>query len=120
MTVRAIRDDYTAVPKDLEANFHGNRLVYLGWDQHLMFCAPLAFPLPPQMPFRALRDELLPAGFGQHPEFARIDWERAEWLLDGAPFVPDLDASLDANGVGHKSVLRLRTPGLDGLQGSGS
>jgi phenol hydroxylase P4 protein len=120
MSVRAIRDDYRAVPRDLEANFHGNRLVFIGWDRHLMFCAPVAFPLSPQMSFRDLRDEVLPAAFGAHPDFARIDWERAEWLLDGVPFVPDLDGSLEDNGVGHKSVLRLGTPGLEGLQGSGS
>ncbi len=120
MAVKAIRDDYRFEAKDIEANFHGNRLVYVGWDHHLMFCAPVAFPLPADMPFGALLEDVLPGAFGMHPDFARIDWEQVQWKLDGEDFTPDLGASLEGNGLRHKSVIRMHTPGLNGIGGTGS
>ena len=72
------------------------------------------------MPFKALVGEVLPGAFSLHPDFAQIDWERVEWKLNNEPFTPDMEASLDANGVRHKSAIRMRTPGLEGIGGSGS
>lgn len=115
MPVNAINDNYHFEPKDAEKNFHGNRLVYIGWDHHLFFCAPVAFPLPPEMPFGAIVQEILPNAFGMHPDFAEIDWDAVIWRLDGEVFTPDMEASLDSQGVGHKSVIRMETPGLSGL-----
>jgi len=37
------------------------------------------------------------------------------WLRDGEPFTPDMERSLAENGVLHKSVVRLQTPGLNGI-----
>jgi phenol hydroxylase P4 protein len=107
-------------PRDHVDNFHGNRVVYLHWEQHLSFCAAMAFPLPPPMPFAALVGELLPQFYGMHPDFAKIDWAKATWTLDGKPFTPALDKSLEENGIGHKSLLRFQTPGLDGYQHTAS
>lgn len=115
--VAAVKPYQFAAPDRLE-NFHGNQLVYVGWDQHLMFCAPFCFPLPPAMPFGALVEQVLPGAFGYHPEFARIDWKQAQWLKGGKPFTPDFARSLADNGIGHKDALRLRTPGLTGLKDS--
>lgn len=120
MAVAAIVPDYTGERRDRVENFHGNIIVFVGWDHHLMFCAPVAFATPPDTPFATLTDELLAGAFGQHPEFGGIDWDSASWLLNGAPFSPQRDASLAAQGIDHKSVLRLQTPGLDGLGGSGT
>lgn len=106
--------------RDRLENFHGNQVVYLHWQKHLSFAAAMAFPLPPGMPFAALTGELIPKFYGMHPDFASIDWSRTEWLLDGKPFVPDPAKSLADNGVGHKSLIQFRTPGLDGFQGSAS
>lgn len=117
MTVAAI-GRYDFEPADTLDKFHGNQLVYIGWDQHLMFCAPLCLPLPPSMPFGAFVEQVLPGAFGYHPEFKRVDWARAEWLKSGQPFRPDWSRSLADNGIGHKDALRLRTPGLDGIGGS--
>ncbi|PWV59862.1 phenol hydroxylase subunit P4 [Plasticicumulans acidivorans] len=111
---------YRGEPKDTAEHFHGNHLLYLGWDRHLMFCAPVCVPLPPDTPFSVLTEQVLPAAYAQHPDFARIDWNRVEWLLDGQPFTPDPARTLAEQGIGHKSLLRLRTPGLDGLGGSAS
>ncbi len=40
--------------------------------------------------------------------------------MNGELFAPDKSASLDALGIKHKSVIRMHTPGLDGIGGSGS
>lgn len=110
---------YDFPAKDLRENFPAP-LLYIGWDDHLMFCAPFCLPLPPDMPFGALSTQVLPGVFGEHPDFARIDWDRVEWLRSGQPWKPDPAKSLAENGLGHKDVIRLRTPGLGGLGGSSS
>ncbi|HHN67207.1 MAG TPA: phenol hydroxylase [Thermopetrobacter sp.] len=118
MTVNSI-GEYPVLPRDVVDNFHGNIFVVLGWDKHMMISSPMAFPLPPDMPFGALVQEVMPAAFGPHPEWGEIDWATVEWTLDGEPFTPDMEKSLADNGIGHKSVIRLRTPGLDGIAGVG-
>lgn len=119
MAVAAFKE-YNIPPKDTQDKFHGNQLLFVGWEHHLMFCAPFAFPLPPDMPFQALIDGVFPGAFGQHPDFARIDWSKVEWLKSGKPWHPDTSKSLAENGLKHKDVIRFRTPGLDGVGGSGS
>jgi phenol hydroxylase P4 protein len=106
--------------RDRVEQFGGNLIVYLHWERHLMFCSAFAVPLPPQATFRTIVDEVIPALFGRHPDFARISWQDAAWTLDGNGMTPKRDASLVENGIGHKSVLRFRTPGLDGVAGSAS
>lgn len=117
MAVAAIKD-YVGESKDRLENFHGAQLLYIGWEDHLMFCAPFCFPLPPSMPFQAVIDQVLPSAFGYHPDFAQIDWSQAEWKKSGQPWQPDPARSLAENGLVHKDVIRMRTPGLSGIKGS--
>lgn len=109
---------YAFAPKDSVDKFPAP-LLYIGWDDHKMFCAPHCAPMAPTMTFGEFVHGALPGMYGAHPDFARIDWGRAEWLRDGQPFTPDMDKTLAENGLGHKSVVRFRTPGLTGLGGSG-
>ena len=120
MAVTALEPGYTGQNLDAVENFHGNQLVYLHWEQHLMFCAALAFPLPPEMPFAAITGELIPQFYGQHPDFASIDWSTVRWMLDGEDFEPQPDKAIGEQGIGHKSLLRFWTPGLTGLGESGA
>lgn len=119
MPVRATYD-YRGEPKDRVENFHGNQLVYIGWDKHLMFAAPVCLPLPPDMPFAALVKEVLPSIYSTHPDFERIDWAQVQWSVDRKPLQPDMSRGLTDQGIGHKSVIRFVTPGLDGLAGAAS
>lgn len=119
MPVHAITPDYHGDIKDARENYHGNIMVFLGWDHHLLFCASKAYPLPPEMTFRTLLDEVMPEAFGQHPEFDKIDWSSAQWLLDGEVFTPDPDRGLEEQGVSHKSLIRFATPELKGYAGVG-
>ena len=106
--------------RDALKNFHGNMLVYVHWEEHLSFCAALAFPLPPAMPFGALVSEVIAPSYAAHPDAAKIDWSKVVWMIDGTTKVPDMGASLEANGMRHKSLVRFWTPGLDGFKGSAS
>jgi phenol hydroxylase P4 protein len=115
MAVKAAYEGYTGPNADAVGNFHGNQLVFIGWDEHMMFPFAGAFPLPPQMPFAALVNDLLPSVYAVHPDFAQIDWERTEWSVDGNRFTPAMEQDLAANGIGHKSLLRFATPGLNGI-----
>lgn len=112
------RDGYVDIVKDAVENFHGNQLVYVDWLYHRLYTAAAAFPLPPGMPFGALMNEVIPSIYGSHPEFPQVDWADVKWELDGEDFVPNPEASLAENGVGHKSLLIFETPDLRGINGS--
>jgi phenol hydroxylase P4 protein len=120
MATAAITPDYHGEHRDRVENFHGNQVVYVGWDHHLMFCAPVAFALPPETPFSKLQDEVIPGAFSLHPDFGDVDWDKVQWHLNGEPFTPERDKSLLDQGVDHKSIIRMTTPGLDGIKGCGS
>ena len=120
MTVAAITPEYIGQRRDRLENFHGNQLVFVGWDRHLMFCSPVAFALPPDTSFATLVDEVIAGAFSQHPDFAEIDWSQVHWQLNGQAFIPDRNKSLSEQGVDHKSIIRMATPGLNGIKGSGS
>lgn len=118
MPVVALHPGYSGPVADAEQHFHGKRLLYIGWDEHLLFCSPVCLPLPPELPFGALVEQVLPGVYGSHPDFARIDWASVQWFDSGRPFTPDFAKSLADNGLVHKSLVRLRTPGLRGIEGS--
>ena len=117
MAVHAIKE-YIGEVKDRQENFHGNQLLFIGWDDHLMFCAPFCFPFPPTMRFGDILEQVLPGAYGYHPDFKAIDWNKAEWLKSGQPWQVDANKTLAENGLEHKDVIRFRTPGLTGIKGS--
>lgn len=118
MSVVAIKPGYHGDMKDTVDKFHGNQLLGIGWDKHLMYATPACIPVPPDMPFGALVEKVLPTLFGQHPQFSQISWDKVEWILAGKVFTPAMDKSIKDNGIEHKQVIRFRTPGLDGLFGA--
>jgi len=120
MAVVALNEGYTGPMRDRVENFHGNQLLYVGWDGHLMFCAPHCLMVAPDMTFGALANEVIPAMYGMHPDWPSVQLENIEWFRSRERFTPDFDASLASNGLGHKALLRLRTPALTGIAGSHS
>jgi phenol/toluene 2-monooxygenase (NADH) P4/A4 len=118
MSVVALKP-YRFPAKDVRENFPAP-LLYIGWEDHLAFAAPFCLPLPPDTPFGALGAAVLPGVYGWHPDFARIDWSKVQWFKSGRPWTPDPAKSLADNGLVHKDVIRFRTPGLAGIQGSHS
>ncbi|MAA74093.1 MAG: phenol hydroxylase [Salinisphaeraceae bacterium] len=118
MPVNAIRDDYHGEFRDRQENFGGNQVVSFTWDQHMMIATPLCLPLEPGMKFGDVVQGILPGTFGHHPDFEKIDWDKAEWIMDGESFKPDFDKSIEENGIPHKGLVRFRTPELAGLNGT--
>ena len=118
MSVRSIRP-FEPVIKDAAENFHGMQVVYLCWDKHLMFYAPIAKMLPPTMTFGELIDAEITPAYSRHPDFANIDWSAVQWSKDGEAFTPALDKSLRENGITHKTAIHFNTPGLNGINGTG-
>lgn len=117
MTVNALYD-YQFEPRDKVENFHGMQLLYVYWPHHLMFCAPFAFLVAPDMTFGSFLDSVLRPAIDAHPDARKADLLAADWRLNDEPFTPDPDVSLKDNGIDHKSMLTMSTPGLDGLAGS--
>jgi len=116
MSVTAL-GPYAFKPRDVRENFPAP-LLYIGWEDHHLFCSPVCLPLPPDMPFGALSTAVLPGVYGYHPEFAQIDWTQVQWFKSGQPWAPDSSKSLAENGLKHKDAIRFRTPGLNGIKGS--
>jgi len=112
------KDGYVSNVRDKVENFNGNQLVYVGWDDHLLFSAAWAFPVPPDMPFHTFVSEVMTSSFSDHPDYQQINWSTVEWVLDQEPFKPEMDQSLKDNRVGHKSLIRFKTPGLTGINGT--
>ena len=116
MAVAAIKE-YTFAPKDSPDKFPAP-LLYVGWEDHLMFCAPFCVPFPPTLGFGDMVKGPFGGIFGAHPDFEKVDWDKAEWFKSGQAWKPDYSKSLAENGLKHKDVIRFRTPGLTGLKGS--
>lgn len=114
MAVAAI-SEYTATPRDVVANFHGKQLVYVSWDRHLLFAAPFLLCLPPDTIFRDMVMGPLTQLLQADPDAAAIDWASVTWMRGTQPWTPDFDATLDANGITHKTQLRFATSGVNSL-----
>lgn len=95
-----------------------NALLYVGWDEHMMFATPIVLPMSLDTRFDELIHTALPSLYGEHPDFKLIDWSKAQWFQGDRLFTPRMQATLAEQGFGHKAVLRFRTPGLEGLRGS--
>src|SRR3546814_6603382 len=67
MAVKAI-DTYEFEPADKAENFHGACVIYAGWDGHLLFSSPYAWPLPPDLPLAHFIAGPMAEIFGQHPD----------------------------------------------------
>ena len=72
---------------------------------------------PANLPFGALVRDVLPLLYGEHPEFEAIDWHRTHWFNSSKRFIPDFGKSLEHHGLSHKSLIRFRTPSLEGARG---
>ncbi len=116
MSVTAI-GNYAHASHDGAARFAAP-LLYIAWDEHMMFAAPVVLALSPDTTFEHLKSKVLHKLYGDHPEFKLIDWARVQWFRGDVMFTPKMDKTLAEHGFGHKSVLRFRTPGLEGLRGS--
>lgn len=108
---------YEFASHDVAARF-AQPILYVGWDEHMMFAAPIALMQSMDMTFGEFVRKVLPKLYDEHPDFAGIQPDRTQWFRGDVLFTPRMDQTLAQNGFAHKSVLRFRTPGLEGLRGS--
>ena len=67
MPVQAIQDNYQFEALDQQKNYGDNMLLFIGWDQHTLFCSAHAFVVSPQQTLQELIDQQIAGGFSQHP-----------------------------------------------------
>ncbi|SFM45039.1 phenol hydroxylase subunit P4 [Marinobacter pelagius] len=111
------RKEYIGVPRDRVENFNGNQLVYVGWDNHLLFASAFLLFVSPETVFRDMvQNNVIPL-IGADPDAEKIDWDSVTWLKGNQPWTPNWDETLAANGIGHKMLLRFKTPSLNSICG---
>jgi phenol hydroxylase P4 protein len=118
MTLLKTLAPYEFKSRDAVENYQGRQLLYVNWERHRMFSRPFVLAMKPDTPFSAVLAEM-EACFSYHPDWQHIDWDKAIWQNGNTPFTPDRAKSLKENGIGHKDLIRFRTPGLDGIAGTG-
>lgn len=93
-------------PSRSRAELYGDaQLVHVWWNGNPYFVAASTFPFPKAMPFGALVNEVLKGFFSADPDFRPEMLDNASWKIDHVAVTPDMEASLEANGVGHKSLV---------------
>ncbi len=120
MAVKFIGAAYDFPCANRQENYGGDMSLYMVWDRHLIYCAPNAYRVPPAMKFRDFLEQVFAPDYAQHPDVKKVDWEQGVWQLENAPWQPDLDKSLEENGIAHNSFIRVVTPGLEGMHGVGN
>jgi phenol hydroxylase P4 protein len=85
-----------------------DQLVHVWYDGNPWFVAAACFRAPKAMPFGDFWASMVVPYHQEDPDWSD-SWTPADfvWAVDEAPFEPDPDASLEALGVGHKSVVRM-------------
>lgn len=117
MTVHAIHNNYQFEPLDLQKLWR-SILTLRGLGSSHTFCSAHAMLASPQQTFGQLIEQQITGGFAQHPDFAKIDWSKVQYTLDGQTINPENTQSLAELGFGHKSLLRFVTPELNGYNDS--
>lgn len=110
MPVIALEPGYGGIVRDRLEDFNGVQLLFIEWAAHPLIACPITLPVPPGTRFgELLSGALAQSVFGQQPDWPTVDWRRATWRMNDAPFVPDLDKTLAEQGVAHKAFLTLTT-----------
>jgi phenol hydroxylase P4 protein len=119
MTLLKTLAPYEFKSRDALENYNGKQLLYINWERHRMFSRPFVLALPPETLFAEIIDQHMRGCFSYHPDWHQIDWEHVVWQNGNKPLTPERNKSLQDNGIGHKDLIRFRTPGLDGIAGTG-
>ena len=118
MTMLKTLAPYDFKSSDALENYQGRQLLYVNWERHRMFSRPFVLALTPDTKFAVILEKMAEC-FSYHPDWQHIDWATVIWQNSNTPFTPDRDKTLAENGIGHKDLIRFRTPGLDGIAGTG-
>lgn len=106
---------YVAVPRDVVANFNGKQIVYVNWEQHLLFATPFMLVVEPGMRFGDLLANVVKPLMQADPDSGAVDLIQVAWRKGKSAWQPDFAATLAENGIVHKEQLHFTTPGLNTL-----
>lgn len=106
---------YKVPPRDHAGIYGDNQLVYFCWEGHLLFAAPYISFTSGDVLLGDFLDKMIAPLMVPDPDAASVEWAKAEWYLGPDRFEPNFAASLEANGVRHKSKIIMKTPGLNSL-----
>ena len=70
------------------------------------FCSAHAMLASPQQTFEQLIEQQITGGFAQHPDFAKIDWSKVQYTLDGQTISPESTKAWQSSvlGISHYFV----------------
>lgn len=119
MAVTHLGESYEFESKNRAEAYGGDINFYIQWERHLMFACPSAYRAPVNMKLRDFLEQLLRPDFAAHPDTAKLDFDECEWKRDQQAWQPDLEKTLEENGIGHMDYLQFRSPALDGMHGTG-
>ena len=97
--------EYKFPSRSRQELYGDDQLVHIWWKGNPFYVSAATFPLPKEMPFGALVG-LAKDFFSADPDFDPDAFDNARWAVDKVPLTPDLEASIVANGVGHKSLVQ--------------
>ena len=106
---------YIGVPRDPVQNFNGKQIVYVCWEQHMLFATPLMLVVEPGMLLGDMLQNIVKTLIQADPDASSVDLTKVEWRKSGKAWTPDFSATLAANGIVHKEQLIFSTPGLNSL-----
>lgn len=116
MSVQALKPGYKGKVRDDVSHFHGQTLLFVYWEDHLLFCAPAALLVNPDDSVADLI-EVLKQALGYDPVAAQLSLENIDWYRSGdyasdERWPIDNEKTLAENGLTHKTLIRMRTPSL--------
>ena len=103
MPVVAI-SEYKFPSRSRQELYGDDQLVHIWWKGNPFFVSAACFRFPKAMPWGDLMG-VLKGFFTADPDFVPDSLDTATWIIDDVVVTPDASASLEANGVGHKSLV---------------
>ena len=97
--------DYNWPSRSAAELYGDDQLVHVWWKGNPYFVAAHTFRFPKAMPFGALVNDVLKGLYTADPDFVPESLDTVNWRIDHEDAIIDMDASLEANGVGHKSLI---------------
>ena len=119
MTVQHLGESYEFLSENREDRYGGDFNFYIQWEKHLLYACPSAYRVPVDMILRDFMEQMFKPDYAAHPDTAKLDIDTLEWERDKKPWQPALDKSFQDNRIGHMTYLQIRSPGLNGMFGTG-
>lgn len=105
MAVKATYD-YEYPAKDRQEVYGDDLLVHVLWSGSTFLCSAACTRLPKAMPWSAFVSDVVNPWAAADPDFDPSAVH--DWQIDGRPFTPGADTTLESAGVVHKGVVSFR------------